>query len=434
MASKSRLMASAALAAALLAIAGAGGSGAAAQESVEKVLDDLRRQVEEQARLLDRQAEEINQQRREIDEQRRQLQSLVRQQASQPAPAAEQTPRATTPAPAAAPPRQAEAPAEDTATRPQDPVRPEQEITIISDVGGVLTPKGRLTVEPTLMASHTSSNRFFFQGVEIVDAVLIGAIEATESRRNYLAAQLGLRLGLTDRMEISGKIPFVYRDDRVESTIISQQDTPGEPNFLQTLDGSGLGDIELGVQYQLNDGRAGWPYFVANLRAKSTTGRGPFKVDRDRAGLETELATGSGFWSVEPSLTVIHQTDPAVLFANVGYIWNMAKDVNALAGTARIGRVNPGDTISASMGVGFALNERFSMSLGYQHNYIFGTKSVINNRTVNNQDFQVGSLLVGMSLGVGAATGLNMTVAVGVTEESPDVEFSIRMPFSFLLY
>lgn len=409
-------------------------TGAFAQDDVAQMLEELRRKVDEQDQLLRRQSAEIEQQRREIDEQRRQLQLLVRERAepgaAQPAPARPaQQPARQAPAAAA----QAEAPA-DAATRPQPETRPEQDITIIADVGGILTPKGRLTVEPTFTASHTSSNRFFFQGVEIVDAVLIGAIEATESRRNYLSAQLGLRLGITDRMEISGRVPFVYRDDRVESTIISQQNQVVEPSFLQNLDGHDLGDIEFGVQYQLNDGQGNWPFFVANVRAKSTTGTGPFEVKRDANGFEQELATGSGFWSVEPSLTVIHQTDPGVLFANVGYIWNIARDINRRVGNAHVGRVNPGDTITGSFGIGFALNETFSMSMGYQHNYIFGTKSVINGFTTQNEDFQVGSLLFGLSLATGRASGINANVAIGVTDDSPDIEFSLRMPFSFGIF
>lgn len=395
-------------------------------------IEELRRQIEAQAREIEAQATQLERQRRLLDEQSRQLQALIRQQA-----APEKTDDARTAPPAApSPARTAEAPApEDTATRPPEEKRSEQDITIIADRGGILTPKGRLTFEPILTASHTSSNRFFFQGVEIVDAVLIGAIEATESRRNYMSAQLGLRYGLTDRMEISGKVPFVYRDDRVESTIISEQDgQQGEPTFLQDIDGSGLGDIEFGVQYQLNDGQDGWPYFVGNLRAKSTTGEGPFEVARDNAGFETELPTGSGFWSIEPSLTMIFPTDPAVFFANFGYIYTIGRDVDLNTGGSFIGRVSPGDTISGSLGLGFALNEAMSMSLGYQHNYVFGTDSEINGSVVSAQDFQVGSFLFGMSLGLGETTGLSMNVAVGVTEESPDVEFTLRMPFSVFLF
>lgn len=404
----------------------------AAEQTTEQSIVALSKRVEEQAQMLVQQAQQIEQQRRELMEQRRQLQLLLQEKAGgAPQTAASAAP---TPAPETRPSSAAaEQAPPDAATRPKEG-RTEQDITIISDVGGVLTPRGTLTIEALLTASHTSSNRFFFQGVEIVDAVLIGAIEATESRRNYISPQIGARYGITNRMEASVKVPFVYRDDRVESTIISQNpETPGEPTFLQNIDGTGIGDIEFGLQYQVNDGKEGWPFLVANLRAKSDTGKGPYEVDRNDVGIETELPTGSGFWSVEPSMTFIYQTDPAVFFTNLGYTWNIARNVNAEVGNSLIERVNPGDTISASVGVGFALNETFSMSMGYQHNYIFGTKSVINGTNVSSQDFQVGSLLFGMSLGLGESTGLSMSVAVGVTEESPDVEFTLRVPFSFSL-
>lgn len=401
-------------------------------------LQVLQQQINTQSRLLDQQAAEIERQRRQLDEQRRQLQALIRQQTGVDAPADPSPSPASSSSPSSPPAETAarSEPPADAATRPEpEDQRGDQEITIIADVGGVLTRRGTLTVEPTLTASHTSSNRFFFQGVEIVDAVLIGAIEATESSRNYMSAQLGLRYGLTHRMEVSGKVPFVYRDDRVESTIISESaENQGEPTFLQNIDGKGLGDVEFGVQYQVNDGAGNWPYFVTNLRAKSTTGKGPFSVDRDADGIETELATGSGFWSVEPSVTMIYPTDPAVFFANFGYIWNIGRDVNLATGNSFIGRVSPGDTISGSFGLGFALNDRMSMSLGYQHNYVFGTTSEINGNNIRSNDFQVGSLLFGMSLGVGESTGLSMNVGIGVTDESPDVQFTLRMPFSLALF
>jgi hypothetical protein len=414
-------------------------SAAQSQSPESDDLGALRARLDAQAQLLEEQARELDRQRLELNEQRRQLQLLLQQQAEG-GDTGKPAPSSTTPSAGRAAPSQqtaetaGDAP-DDAATRPPEEKRTEQEITVIADVGGVLTPQGTLTLEPTISASHTSSNRFFFQGVEIVDAILIGAIEATESRRNYLAAQLGLRYGLTDRLELSSKIPFVYRDDRVESTVLSEaQGQQAQPTFLQNIDGSGLGDIEFGLQYQLNDGQDGWPYFIANMRAKSTTGEGPFSVARDSTGLETELATGSGFWSVEPSVTMIFRSDPAVFFTNFGYIYNISRDVDLTTGGSTIGRVNPGDTISGSFGMGFALNEKLSVSLGYQHNYVFGTKSMINDNLVNSQDFQVGSFLFGMSLGVGKTTGLSMNVGVGVTEESPDVEFTLRMPFSFLLF
>tara|TARA_B100001939_G_scaffold314113_1_gene298313 strand:- start:7352 stop:8659 length:1308 start_codon:yes stop_codon:yes gene_type:complete len=411
-----------------------------AQETSTPDLETLLKILETQAQQIDRQARELERQRLEIAIQKQRLDRLTGRETN-----AAPYPSGTIASP---PPARlirtkavqtASAPEtsvpEDAATRPSEEQRPQQEITVIADVGGVLTPKGQLTIEPTLTASHTSSNRFFFQGVEFVDSVLIGVIEATETRRNYISGQLGFRYGLTNRMEVSTKVPFIYRDDRVESTIVSEQnDNDGSSTTLQDLSGEGLGDIEFGIQYQLNDGQENWPYFVANIRAKSRTGEGPFEVDRDEDGLETELATGSGFWSVEPSLTMIYQTDPAVFFTNFGYIWNIGRDVNFQNEDIFISHVDPGDAVTGNFGIGFALNETLSMSFGYQHNYIFGTETEINGRFTQSRDFQVGSLLFGLALGLGERTGLSMNVAVGVTDDSPDVEFTLRMPFSVMLF
>src|SRR3546814_3241619 len=61
---------------------------------------------------------------------------------------------------------------------------------------------------------------------------------------------------------------------------------------------------ELALHYQINSGLDDWPIFIGNLRYKSPSGEGPFDVDRDANGLESELATGSGFHGIEPSVTI----------------------------------------------------------------------------------------------------------------------------------
>src|SRR3546814_13870780 len=94
------------------------------------------------------------------------------------------------------------------------------------------------------------------------------------------------RYGITNRLEAEGKIPYVYRDDRI-SFIIPQVDPDAQ--LTQEVDGDGLGDIELGLHYQVNDGLEDWPIFIANLRYKSPSGKGPFDVDREANGLDRRL-------------------------------------------------------------------------------------------------------------------------------------------------
>src|SRR5512134_2905487 len=49
---------------------------------------------------------------------------------------------------------------------------------------GVLTPAGTLVVEPSLQFTHSTSNRFFAQGVEIQELVFIGLLEVEEADRD----------------------------------------------------------------------------------------------------------------------------------------------------------------------------------------------------------------------------------------------------------
>src|SRR5690606_16387414 len=115
---------------------------------------------------------------------------------------------------------------------------------------------------------------------------------------------------------------------------------------------------------------------------------GPFDVERDAFGVTRELTTGSGFWAIEPGISVLYPTDPAVLFAGLSYLAHLPSDVNTAFGdptpsdpvneAVQVGRVDPGDSISANFGFGFALNERFSYSLGYKHSYIFETRTELN--------------------------------------------------------
>ena len=315
-----------------------------------------------------------------------------------------------------------------------------QDIAVISDVGGVLARKGTLIVDPMVEYSHSSDNRFFFQGVQIVDAVLIGIIEATDTSRDVITPSIGLRYGITNFLEADVRVPFQYRQDRFTFTPVGSGSVR-----LRDISSSGLGDIEMGLHYQINKRRRSLPYAVANLRVKSDTGKGPFEVARDSSGVETELPTGSGFWSVEPSVTLIYPSDPAVLFANFGYLYNIPEDVNrSLSPTTMIGRVEPGNAFKFSAGAGISLNEKLSMSFGYEHSFVQGTKTEVGTLdpdtdtfefvTVKSRTAQVGSLLWGASYVLNDHVSILFNVGVGATDDAPDVRVMLRVPIRFQVH
>ncbi len=49
-----------------------------------------------------------------------------------------------------------------------------------NDVGGVLTPKGRLTLEPSMGFTYSSVNRIAIEGFTILPALLVGIIDVVE--------------------------------------------------------------------------------------------------------------------------------------------------------------------------------------------------------------------------------------------------------------
>jgi len=326
--------------------------------------------------------------------------------------------------------RQAVLDSEQAPDRPVGVAPPEPEIAVevqaIPQEQGVLTPAGRLVLETAVEYTRSSTNRLVFRGFELIPGIQIGLIEATDADRDTVVATGSFRYGLSPRLEIDGRVPYVYRNDRIE--VVQQRDDSIVRSIH--LDEHGIGDIELGLRYQLNQVRPLRPTWVASLRAKSDTGVGPFDVDYDEFGVARGLATGSGFWAVQPGLSLLLPSDPVVLYGGASYIYQIPRDVNRTIGGAFVGNVDPGDAITGNVGFGFALNPRFSYSLGYRHHYIFPTRTEIGTTVQKSNPLQIGSLLLGMSYRVTASQVVNLGFEFGVTEDAPDVSISLRLPIT----
>ena len=331
----------------------------------------------------------------------------------------------------------------------QAPVKGERKppiVPTIPELGGVLTPRGNLVIEPAALYSHSSVSRFNFLGVSFFEALLIGLVRVEDVDRDFYSAQLTGRYGVTSRLEAEVKVPYIYRND--SSRVTLQNVDPGAAE-TQKASGDGLGDIEFALHYQINRGLNGWPFFVGNVRYKSNTGKGPFDIARDAGGLLTELPTGSGFHSIEPSVTILYPSDPAVLFANFGYLLNIDRDINKnftfvtgqgeTGARQRVGNVGPGDTFRMSFGLGHALNERLSLTLGYKQDFIqTGTADITQvggpedgkKTTAKFASQNIGSLLFGIGYAVNKRVSTNLNLELGITRDAPDVIMTLRLPIT----
>ena len=324
---------------------------------------------------------------------------------------------------------------------PNRPIRP-PEVAPLFEQPGVLTPKGTYVLEPSMQFGYSSSNRVALVGYTIIPALLIGLIDVREVKRNTLTAALAVRTGLANRLEVEARVPYVYRSD---ATVSRELFTGTASERVFDTSGRALGDIEVAARYQLNDGGADKAYYVAGLRFKSRTGRDPFQVVTDctqrcvgenatGTGLPLDLPTGSGFYSLQPSLTWLFPSDPAVLFGSISYLHSFKRtDVSRLVldGVREpLGTIEPGKIFGVNFGIGLALNEKASLSLGYDHSSVGRTRQ--NGVTVpGSVRTQLGTLLMGFSYRLSKDRSLNVSVGAGLTRDTPDVSISVRLPMTF---
>jgi len=394
-------------------------------------LAELKKALAEQRALLDQLRQQVNEERLAA------ARGTGAAGAGAGSPQSQPQPQLPPPAP---PPGAAQQPALAVGQPPKRDTKP-PEVAPIFESPGVLTARGKLVLEPSFQFGYSSSNRVALVGYTIIPALLIGLIDVREVKRNTSTATLSGRYGLSNRTELELRLPYIYRSD---STVSRELFTGTAVEKVFDVSGRGIGDVELTLRHQLNDGGFDKPFYVAGLRLKTRTGRDPFETVTDcvrrcvgenatGTGLPLELPTGSGFYGLQPSLTWLYPSDPAVLFGSVSYLHNFQRHNlrrQVLEGEWEpLGTVKPGDVIGFNFGVGLALNEKASISFGYDHSSIARTKQngVPAPGSVRTQ---LGTLLVGMSYRLNAKRTVNVSVGAGLTRDTPDVSITVRVPTS----
>lgn len=309
----------------------------------------------------------------------------------------------------------------------------------LARVGGVLTPRGMFALEPSYEYFYAQNTQAIVNGFTIIPGITFGTVDIRQSTQRGNLGALTLRYGVTDRMEVNIRVPWLSQKDTIQT---APADTNAQPITIGPS-GSGVGDIEFGTSYQINDGLNDWPVFIANLRVKSDSGRSPFEVPiytiadpqgGFTRGLPKELPTGTGFWAIDPGVTIAWASDPAVFFGSLRYIWNIARDVNlpdSAGGPASRTHLDPGDGVGINFGVGFSLNEKSSLSISYEHVRISASRS--EGRKIAGSDFDTGTFNFGLSYRASDNVSVNLGVGIGVTDQTPDTRIILRVPIRFSL-
>lgn len=312
-----------------------------------------------------------------------------------------------------------------------------QSSTVLSNTGGVLTPKGQFVIDPSLEYDYWSQSQLALNGFTIIPGITFGNIFIARIEQNFLTAAVTARYGVTDRMEVNVKIPFVVGYGTTTTQAVGVNAKVLSPDARNAH----IGDIQLGASYQFNNGDNGWPVFVGNLLFKSATGQSPYNIpiytvnDPNGGFLEgigKKLPTGTGFYAVEPSITIFYPTDPGVIFGNFQYIKSFSRgfDIASPGGGAPVhANLQPGGALSATFGLGFALNDKTSMTFSYQHEHVFG--SSVDSHHVPGSSYDFGTFNFGIGEMFSERTSVDLGVGIGAGPGAPVAKILIEVPMRF---
>lgn len=308
----------------------------------------------------------------------------------------------------------------DSEDRPQSDKAVDQ---LLLDQGGVLLPPGKFQIEPSIDYTSISSDRVNISGFSIFNAIVIGSIRVDDVNRDIITGALTARYGLARRMQVDVRVPYVYRND-TETTGIGTGDATE-----RRITGNGLGDVGLTLSWQPFAAQGWRPATIFRVQAEFPTGKSAFEIERiapeenSPERILTAAPTGSGFYTVSPGVTFVWPVDPVVLFAGGSYSYTFKRRF------AEFGLIEPGHGFEFFTGLNMSINERVSMNFSFLDKQRFATRS--NGVKIPGSGTHDARLSLGASIGLTDTTSLVFSAANGLTDESPDFTFSVRLPIVF---
>lgn len=214
----------------------------------------------------------------------------------------------------------------------------------------------------------------------------------------FASANVLMRYGLAEDLEFNFAVPVVYTEQERDTRPFVSTDFPSFTPKASV----GFGDINWAFRYAaLHEGR-GLPEVTLNVNAKADTG------DEDR-GL------GTGHWNVGTAVSLVKTIDPVVFFGSLGYTWTLEQ-----------GDADPGDQIPYSIGMGFSLNDRVSVSMAMAGAAIRRTE--INGNEIGGSGLDINSLQFTTTVQLAKRVYVEPFVGFGLTDEAADFLVGINVP------
>ncbi len=289
--------------------------------------------------------------------------------------------------------------------------------------GGLLLPAGMLEVDDAVSYFSLSSDHVTVNGFALFPVLVVGDITSERLRRDILINSVTARLGLTKKAQMDFLLPYGFVLNRTV-------DATGKQTTASQF---GLGDIVAGLSYQFANEHGNVPDLLGSIHFKSTTGITGYNLQ------SAQTALGTGFNSLTAAVTAAKTNDPLVFYGTLDYTYNQPahhtvpisnpSDPNV---TSEVAYIRPGDAFGFQLGSVLSLNPETSMTVGWDQR--FTTQSKLAGQPLPASYLVEGSLRVGTSYMFAPGRMMDVTMGVGLTPDTPNLQFSVSFPFRRTLW
>jgi outer membrane putative beta-barrel porin/alpha-amylase len=289
--------------------------------------------------------------------------------------------------------------------------------------GGLLLPAGMLEVDDAASYFSLSSDHVIVNGFALFPVLVVGDITSERLRRDILINTVTARVGLTKKLQMDYMLPYGYVLNRTV-------DATGKQTTASQF---GLGDMVAGLSYQFASEHGSMPDLLGSVHFKSTTGVTSYNLE------SAETSLGTGFNSINAAVTAAKTNDPLVFFGSLNYTYNqpahhtvpISNPSNPDMAT-EAAYIRPGSSIGFDLGSVLSLNPETSMTIGWDQ--LFTQQSKLNGQVLPASYLVEGSLRVGTSYMFAPGRMLDVTMGVGLTPDTPNLQFSVSFPFRRTLW
>ncbi|HEY8329588.1 MAG TPA: transporter [Rhodanobacter sp.] len=302
----------------------------------------------------------------------------------------------------------------------------------------------KLTLENSLSYNRYDRKQLTLNGFLALDAIFLGNIAIQNVESDSLTYNLAARYGVSPRLTLNLDVPYLGRN-----TVYQKGGAGGSAAAIaeEETRGAGLGDVTLSANYRLLSETVSRPDTVLTFGVTAPTGRAPYGIDWNvlergddqyiRFAVPDKQPTGNGVWQANIGVSAIKTMDPAIVFANLGYIHSFPRsfgDIDTDPQTRNPGDVKLGNSYYLGAGVAFAFNDRTSLSLSFSSK--LSAKASLRYKgapwtKVIGSDANAATFNLGVTYAMSQHTTLVTMLGVGLTPDAPDYSVTFKIPYMF---